>query len=198
MSSNSNPYEGLLLFKPYRLLIFVCVKVCQIFLPRTVCKWLWPLTNFAHGHVGSLLRYCLAKKLLKSCGEYVFFGPNITIRNCEQLVLGNYCSIHANCWIEAAGSVELGDYVAVAHNSSLVSTNHSWSDEALPIKKNRILCEPIIIESDVWVSCGVRVLAGVRIGQRSVIGAGAVVTKDVPPNSIAVGIPAKVKRSIDD
>ncbi len=88
--------------------------------------------------------------------------------------------------------------MAVAHNSSLVSTNHSWSDEALPIKKNQILCEPIIIESDVWVSCGVRVLAGVRIGQRSVIGAGAVVTKDVPPNSIAVGIPAKVKRRIDD
>lgn len=120
------------------------------------------------------------------------------IRHWEHLTVGDYCSIHAHCWIEAAGSVELGDYVAIAHNSSLVSSNHSWSDEALPIKKNPIICERILIESDVWVSCGVRVLAGVRIGTRSIIGAGAVVNNDIPPNSIAVGIPAKVKKRTDE
>lgn len=112
--------------------------------------------------------------------------------------MGNRSSIHANCWVEAIGGVAIGDYVAIAHNSSIVSANHSWADVSKPIKLNATLQKPINIEDDVWVGCGVRVLCGVRIGRRSVIGAGAVVTHDVPENSIAVGVPARVRGCADE
>ena len=52
--------------------------------------------------------------------------------------------------------------------------------------------KPVTIEDDVWIGAGVRVMDGVRIGRGSVIGAGAVVTKSIPPNSVAVGMPARV------
>lgn len=110
--------------------------------------------------------------------------------------MGNNVSIHDFCYIDAVGGITVGDNVSIAHGSSLISFNHGWNDASLPIKYNPVTQAPIVIEDDVRVGCGVRIMPGVVLGSRSVIAAGSVVVKDVPPNTLVGGIPAKVIKNI--
>lgn len=188
--NSTNPYEGRRAYNRYERQIKCLAMFVKTIFPKTFCRVLWPFTNSFHGRFGALVRYCLAKALLKSCGDCVFFGPNVSIRSWEQLSIGSRCSVHANTWIDAAGEIQIGDDVAIAHNSSIITSNHGWQNTDIAIKENPVSLEPVIIENDVWIGCGVRILAGVHIAERSVIGAGAVVTKDIPAGSIAIGVPA--------
>ena len=74
----------------------------------------------------------------------------------------------------------------------IVAVDHVYDDPQRPIREQGITAQGIVIEDDVWLGAGATVVDGVTIGRGSVIGAGAVVTTDMPPYSIAVGIPAKV------
>ena len=76
--------------------------------------------------------------------------------------------------------------------SSISSWRHGGYVDWLTAQQQAESRLGIVIEDDVWVGAGVRVMDGVRIGRGSVIGAGAVVTKSIPPNSVAVGMPARV------
>lgn len=88
--------------------------------------------------------------------------------------------------------MEIGNSVLIATQCVLISANHNFSDISKPIAEQGETREKIVIEDNVWLGASVKILAGVRIGEGSVIDAGAVVTKDIPPYSIAVGVPAKV------
>jgi acetyltransferase-like isoleucine patch superfamily enzyme len=77
----------------------------------------------------------------------------------------------------------------------MIAANHVFSDPDRPIHSQGLDHAPITIEDDVWIGGRVNVVAGVTVGRGSVIGAGAVVTKDVPPYSVAVGVPARVIKS---
>jgi acetyltransferase-like isoleucine patch superfamily enzyme len=80
----------------------------------------------------------------------------------------------------------------IASHSGIYANNHNFADPTQPICKQGNSYKGITVEEDCWLGSGVRVLDGVTIGRGSIIGAGAVVTKDIPPYSIAVGVPAKV------
>jgi acetyltransferase-like isoleucine patch superfamily enzyme len=105
--------------------------------------------------------------------------------------LGNNVNIHRFCYLDARGGIDIGDDVSIAHGCSLVAFDHSWDDRSKPIKYNPLVAAPIEIGSDVWLGCGVRVLSGVSIGKRSIIAAGAVVTKGFYEAGIFGGVPAK-------
>lgn len=93
--------------------------------------------------------------------------------------------------------VKFGSRVAVAPNVIIIAQsapNNSRLQELEYVKTNLIEEEPVIIEDDAWIGANVIILPGVTIGRMSIIGAGAVVTRDIPPFSIAAGIPAKVIR----
>jgi len=98
------------------------------------------------------------------------------------------------------GNISIGKNCMIASHSSAYANNHIFSDPHIPIGAQGVTCEGIVIEDDCWLGTGVRVLDGVTIGRGSVIGAGAVVTKNILPYSIAVGVPAKVigKRLAED
>ena len=113
----------------------------------------------------------------------------------EYLRLGKNVSIHPLCYIDAQGGISIGNNVSIAHNVSILSFDHDYSDTSKPIKDAPLTLKEIVIENDVWIGAAARILGGVRIGTGSVIGAGAVVTKDIPPMSIAVGVPARVIKS---
>ncbi|WP_220727602.1 acyltransferase, partial [Marinilactibacillus psychrotolerans] len=81
--------------------------------------------------------------------------------------------------------------VSIAHSTSILSSDHTWDDKSLPIKYNKLSLKPVTIKSDVWLGCGVRILAGSFINKRVVIAAGAVVNKTIESNILAGGIPAK-------
>jgi acetyltransferase-like isoleucine patch superfamily enzyme len=88
--------------------------------------------------------------------------------------------------------IKIGKSCLIASQSGLYASNHVFQDASKTIKEQGFIYKGIVIEDDCWIGNGVRVLDGVTIGRGSVIGAGAVVTKDIPPYSIAVGVPAKV------
>lgn len=90
------------------------------------------------------------------------------------------------------GPVTIGNNVIFAQNIVLSGLNHSYEDITKPIHKQPVTTAPIVVENECWVGSNAVITAGVTIGKHSVIAAGAVVTKSIPPYSIAVGNPARV------
>ncbi|PSR16973.1 transferase [filamentous cyanobacterium CCP3] len=109
----------------------------------------------------------------------------------EQTCVGSYVCM------AGPGDIRIGKNCMIASHVSIYANNHIFADIHTPIGKQGLSCTGIVIEDDCWLGTGVRVLDGVTIGHGSVVGAGAVVTKSLPPFSVAVGVPAKVmyKRS---
>jgi maltose O-acetyltransferase len=91
-------------------------------------------------------------------------------------------------------SIEIGDDVQIGPNVQLLTPTHPLDPDARRAKWEA--AEPIAIEGNVWLGGGVIVLAGVTIGENTVVGAGSIVTKDLPPNVVAAGNPARLVRSI--
>ena len=112
------------------------------------------------------------------CGRNIHIGKNVFI--------------NAGCKFQDQGGIFIEDGVLIGHNAVLATINHMEDPE----KRANMIFQPIHIEKNVWLGANVTVLPGVTIGEGSVIAAGAVVTKDVPANMIAAGVPAKVIRKV--
>lgn len=133
-----------------------------------------------------------------SVGRGFRFGKDSFLWAPDQLTIGSHFSIGSNVRIEVDGVI--GDAVLVANTAGIIGRDdHEISSVGVPIKDARWvgrfpedLSRPVTIGSDVWIGYGATVLSGVTIGDSSVIGAGSVVTKDIPSNCIAVGNPARV------
>ncbi len=95
------------------------------------------------------------------------------------------------------GPITIGNNVIFAQNIVASALNHEYRDPNIPISKQPINTAAITIEDDCWIAANSVITAGVRIGKHSVIAAGAVVTKDVPPFSVVVGNPAKILKKFD-
>jgi acetyltransferase-like isoleucine patch superfamily enzyme len=112
--------------------------------------------------------------------------------------MGHHCSIQAYAVIVGYGpdgKITIGDYVRIAPGVMMFAANHNFDDLSQPIHSQGLAPAPITIEDDVWIASQVILTAGVTVGTGSVIGAGSVVTKDIPPYSVAAGSPAKVIKS---
>ena len=94
------------------------------------------------------------------------------------------------------GPVTIGSHVNLAQGVVITALNHNFADPSQRIDTQGVSTKPIIIDDDVWIGANVTVTPGVSIGSHSVIGAGSVVTHDIPAGSVAVGSPAKVMRTI--
>jgi carbonic anhydrase/acetyltransferase-like protein (isoleucine patch superfamily) len=117
--------------------------------------------------------------------------------------IGKNVQINDYVHIGAVGSITIGDNVLMASKIYISDHNHGSYDDlisdhpmSIPIDRKPI-CKPVVIEDNVWLGESVCVLPGVSIGKGSIIGALSVVSKDIPPFSIAVGIPAKVVKKYD-
>jgi len=90
------------------------------------------------------------------------------------------------------GPVSIGNNVIFAQNIVVSGLNHEYRDVTMPIHEQKVTVAPIVVEDECWIAANVVITAGVTIGKHSVIAAGAVVTKSIPPYSVAVGNPARV------
>lgn len=122
--------------------------------------------------------------------EYAILGP----RN-GFIKVGNGSTINPFCVLLGYGGIEVGDNVRIAAGTSIIAFNHNFSDPDKPIAEQGNNQRGIVIEDDVWIGAGVKILDGVRIGTGCVIGANSTVTRSIPPFSLAVGSPATVIKS---
>jgi acetyltransferase-like isoleucine patch superfamily enzyme len=106
--------------------------------------------------------------------------------------IGDHCSVNPFCILYGHGGLTIGSCVRIAAHVVIVPANHSFDDVATPICAQPLTRLGIVIEDDVWIGAGARILDGVRLGRGCVIGAGAVVTKDTRPNGIYGGVPARL------
>lgn len=136
----------------------------------------------------------LYRHVLKSVGANSNITDAVTISSPANVSLGDRVSIHEYCVLAGSGEIKIGSRVAIANSCILVSESHVYFDPIRPIKDQGLIAQPITIGDDVWLGARVTVLGNVTIGDGAVIGAGSVVTRNIPPNSIAVGVPCRVIR----
>lgn len=113
----------------------------------------------------------------------------------EKLTFGKNVGIAANAFISMRGPVSIGNNTIFGPNVAIHAENHNFDNLNVPIRLQGVSRKGIKIGNDCWIGSGVKILDGVTIGDGCVIAAGAVVNKDIPPYSIAGGIPAKVIKS---
>ena len=117
---------------------------------------------------------------------YTDFGKNITI--------GKNVFLNTGCSFQDRGGIHIGDGSMIGMNVTIATLNHG-----LPLEtRNTTYASPVIIGKNVWIGSSATILPGVTIGENSVVAAGAVVTKDVPENTVVVGVPAKAVKTIHE
>ena len=110
--------------------------------------------------------------------------------------VGDHCAFNMNVHINASvgGSIVIGDHCLIGPNVVMRTAGHRFDDANQLIRMSGHNPADIMIGDDVWIGANAVILGGINIGKGAVIGAGAVVTKDIPSNAVAVGVPAKVLR----
>lgn len=136
-------------------------------------------------------------------GDGVTIGRAVSIRPSsfyghtrgEGFIVGAGSAIGALSWIGASGHVAIGTDVLLGPRVTILPENHVFRSVHHTIKSQGVARTRVIIEDDCWIGAASTILAGVRIGKGSIVAAGAVVTKDVPPFSIVGGVPARILKS---
>jgi galactoside O-acetyltransferase len=157
-------------------------------------SWIGGLISLLpYGVVGNWLRRQYWSVKLGGGLRDVDIFPGVQLIASKNIRLGLGVSINRNVIIDAShGEINIGDNVAIGPNTVLRAADHVFSNPNELIKNQGHKGGYIRIEEDSWLGTGVVVLRNVTVGKGSVIGAGAVVTRDVPPFSIAAGVPARV------
>ncbi|WP_246285333.1 sugar O-acetyltransferase [Nguyenibacter vanlangensis] len=113
----------------------------------------------------------------------------------NEIRVGRRVFVNQNCTFYDLGGLDIADDVMIGPNVSLITTGHPVEPAQ---RRTAIIGKPIVIEKNVWIAAGATIIGGVTVGENSVVAAGAVVTRDVPANTLVGGNPARVIRSIGD
>lgn len=131
-------------------------------------------------------------------------GKNVTVENGFKCNMGSCISVgenfycNFNCTIYDAGPVVIGDNVMIGPNVTICTATHPVKASERVNEKGEELSFPITIGDNVWIGGGAFINPGVTIGKGAVVASGAVVTKDVPENALVAGVPAVIKKYIDN
>ena len=115
---------------------------------------------------------------------YTDYGQNITI--------GKNVFLNTSCHFQDQGGITIGDGTQIGHNVVLATLNHNEN----PAQRSETIPAPIVIGRNVWIGANATITPGVTVGDGAIVAAGAGVTKDVPPDTIAGGVPARVIRAV--
>jgi maltose O-acetyltransferase len=165
-------------------------KQSPLFFHGFLCL-LWRPADFIPGNAGFAIRWQIGKHRLGKLGKFPSIRSHNTFFDGRDLEIGDYFSSGKYNYF-SGGPIRIGDNVRMANFVMLETTGHYFDDVAQPIRMQGIHEDPILIGNDVWIGNRAIILGGVTIGDGSVIGAGAVVTKSTPPYSIVAGNPARV------
>jgi len=178
-------------------------------------SYIFWFVNIFPGRVGYLLRKKIYKLVFSKLGDNISFGKYIDFDSPTSIEIGNNASFGDYCFLSAnggyikiadevsfnrnvhinasvGGKIIIENYCLIGPNVVFRTANHRFDSLKIPIRKQGHTFSDIRICEDVWIGANVIILSGVTIGKGSVVAAGAVVTKDIPPFSISAGVPAKV------
>jgi acetyltransferase-like isoleucine patch superfamily enzyme len=111
----------------------------------------------------------------------------------SRITMGNYISIGPFCAFASRSHIEIGSYVAIGSGVHIMAGTHDVDETSdVPIIMQTRISKGIVIQDNVWIGTGARILDGVHIGENTIVGAGSVVSRDVPANSMVLGNPARV------
>jgi acetyltransferase-like isoleucine patch superfamily enzyme len=134
-----------------------------------------------------------------NCGGSISIGRNCEIHPFSMLLthggqirIGDNCSVNPFTIIYGCGGAYIGNNVRIAAHVMIVPENHNPGTDAVPLHLSGTTRKGIWIDDNVWIGAGVKILDGVSIGRNAVIGAGSVVSRSIPANATAVGVPARV------
>lgn len=109
------------------------------------------------------------------------------------LKIGKGVFINSGVMFTDLGGIELADNVLVGPNATIISVNHPLD----PQRRHEVEMKPVLVEENAWLGANSTILPGVKVGKNAVVAAGAVVTKDVPANTVVAGVPARVIKKIE-
>lgn len=124
-------------------------------------------------------------------GEGAFIAPGLHGACISRVKIGSRVMINSNALLMARGGITLEDDVMIAADASIITNNHDPYDRML------LPCRPVLIRKGAWIGAHAIILPGVCVGRYAIVGAGSVVTKDIPDYAVAVGNPAHVIRMLD-
>lgn len=150
------------------------------------------LNQLGYGDQDAVLA-CFATLIGAPAPEGFRLAPPFFTDGGRNIRIGRHVFINQHCTIYDLAPVTIGDGVLIGPNVSLITTSHPVAPSQ---RLTALVAEPIDIGSNVWIATGATVIGGVRIGDNSVVAAGAVVTSDVPADTLVGGNPAWVIRSI--
>lgn len=167
--------------------------------PRLWVKWLVNPFVFRHGKKAVIRRQTVMN--VSPINQFRL-GAHSTIEEYTivdngvgDVIIGDCTRIGLRCTL--IGPVQIGHHVILAQNITISGLNHRYEDPQLPIHQQGVTTAPVQIGDDSWIGANTVITAGTNIGKHVVVGAGSVVTKDIPDYSIAVGNPAKVIKTFD-
>lgn len=167
----------------------------DLFERRDAAKKLFKAYNKTNDNEGEL-RNKILQQLFKQIGKNVWIEPDFKCEFGKNITIEDDVYINFGCIILDCAEVTIGSHTLFGPNIGLYTVNHST--DAQERINGGCYGKPIHIGKNVWLGGDVKVLAGVTIGDNTIIGTGSIVTKDIPSNVIAVGNPCKVIRKITD
>jgi len=144
---------------------------------------------------GKGLELQIAKRGTIRFGRFVWIGDGTKIR-CHQgeVIVGQKTVLGQECTISAYRHVRIGEQCVIADRAMFIDFDHGVVEVERPIRVQGIYMRDVDVGSNVWVGYGACVLRGIRVGDNSIVGSNSVLTKDVPANAVAGGVPARVLR----
>jgi acetyltransferase-like isoleucine patch superfamily enzyme len=141
------------------------------------------------------IRALFSELIGKKVDESFLLIPPFFTAGGDEIRVGHNVFINQNCTFYDLGGLDIADDVMIGPNVSIITAGHPLEPSR---RRTATIGNPIAIEKGVWIAANATIIGGVTVGENSVVAAGAVVTRDVPPNTLVGGNPARVIRSIGD
>jgi acetyltransferase-like isoleucine patch superfamily enzyme len=139
------------------------------------------------------VRALFSELIGKKVDESFLLIPPFYAAGGQEIRVGRNVFVNQNCTFYDLGGLDIADDVMIGPNVSLITAGHPLEPSQ---RHTSTIGRPIVIEKNVWIGAGATIIGGVTVGENSVVGAGSVVTRSVPPNTLVGGNPARVIRSI--